>query len=608
MKRLLTILFAFSTIAALAQVPQRDGTWREFKLAIVDSLGLPKDTFTVPASQRNLPWLAAKGDALYLWSRAAQMWVPGSSTPSLSAILAGSGDANGYSITNAAMLSGTNVEGEFGLIGRSLFLKDYFTGYYVRIMPAGSVSSNITLEAPLTSGLLALTTDIPTDNSQLTNGAGYIAGIDSTTFSTRDYSKKVGDSTYARIIALGYQTAAAAASTYVPLTRTITINGTALDLSANRSFTTFNPTLTSPGSGHYIRYNGSAWVNSTIQSGDIPALSYLPIAGGTLTGPLTLPTSGSVATGTAGKVHYNSSYGIVVNSGSGSTGDFTIWSSGANNYVGYAVPGSRNWVFGGQVYLGSVAAGSSGSDFLVIDAGTTSYAKRRTLAEVRGDLGVAFAGGQIPYGTGGSTAMTSNAYFSYANPAAGYGVVTISDASSSGSTSLNLRNSARAGFSLTYNTTAGATNHDYGIYDNVASAYRMKIDANGYALFGGYTTSQGSYTIQNQGALYQAGAATFAGAVYNKTTTGTDAGYTVASTDYYVELPAITAARAVTLPTASSHTGRTLVLVNLNTTANAWTFAAAVSLADGTTTTTITNAKTTTLYSNGTVWRITSVY
>jgi hypothetical protein len=67
-----------------------------------------------------------------------------------------------------------------------------------------------------------------------------------------------------------YQTPAAAAGLYVPLTRTITINGTALDLSANRSFTTFNPTVSSVATGHVIRWNGSAWVNSAIQVSDLP--------------------------------------------------------------------------------------------------------------------------------------------------------------------------------------------------------------------------------------------------------------------------------------------------------------------------------------------------
>jgi hypothetical protein len=33
----------------------------------------------------------------------------------------------------------------------------------------------------------------------------------------------------------------------------------------------FSPTITSPASGQYVRYSGSAWVNSAIQAGDIPS-------------------------------------------------------------------------------------------------------------------------------------------------------------------------------------------------------------------------------------------------------------------------------------------------------------------------------------------------
>jgi hypothetical protein len=100
-----------------------------------------------------------------------------------------------------------------------------------------------------------------------------------------------------------YQTPSAAAGLYVPLTRTITINGTALDLSANRSFTTFNPTLTSPAATHYIRHNGTSWVNSTIQAGDLPTsntISSLQLTTPSViyTTPLNFSNTGGAWTGT----------------------------------------------------------------------------------------------------------------------------------------------------------------------------------------------------------------------------------------------------------------------------------------------------------------------
>ncbi|GAA4328616.1 hypothetical protein [Flaviaesturariibacter amylovorans] len=74
MKRLLTLLFCFVSLTAAAQVPQKNGTWYEFRLAIIDSLGIPKDTFMVPATLRHLPWLSSKGDTLYVWSTDGQKW------------------------------------------------------------------------------------------------------------------------------------------------------------------------------------------------------------------------------------------------------------------------------------------------------------------------------------------------------------------------------------------------------------------------------------------------------------------------------------------------------------------------------------------------------
>lgn len=88
--------------------------------------------------------------------------------------------------------------------------------------------------------------------------------------------------------------------------------------------------------------------------------------------------------------------------------------------------------------------------------------------------------------------------------------------------------------------------------------------------------------------------------------TATDANYTLVApttpTGYYI-LPAITAGRVVTLPSAATNSGKELILINVNASGNAWTYSVAVLLPDGTTTTANTNQKTTKLFSDGTQWR-----
>ncbi len=79
----------------------------------------------------------------------------------------------------------------------------------------------------------------------LTNPAGYISGITSLDVTTAlgytpyDATNPSGFITSAALSP--YLTSATAASTYVPLARTLTINGTTQDLSANRTFTVTSP-------------------------------------------------------------------------------------------------------------------------------------------------------------------------------------------------------------------------------------------------------------------------------------------------------------------------------------------------------------------------------
>jgi len=85
--------------------------------------------------------------------------------------------------------------------------------------------------------------------------------------------------------------------------------------------------------------------------------------------------------------------------------------------------------------------------------------------------------------------------------------------------------------------------------------------------------------------------------------TATDANYTITSSTQLVKLPVITAARTVTLPTASSYTGRLIRIWNQNTSGTfLWTFASTVKDRDGTTDTAIANQTWVVLESDGTNW------
>jgi hypothetical protein len=108
--------------------------------------------------------------------------------------------------------------------------------YYPLTNPSGYISGITSLD---------VTTALGYTPYNATNPAGYITGITSL-----DVTTALGFTPYNSTNPAGYITSAAlspyltsatAASTYVPLTRTLTINGTTQDLSANRTFTVTAP-------------------------------------------------------------------------------------------------------------------------------------------------------------------------------------------------------------------------------------------------------------------------------------------------------------------------------------------------------------------------------
>ena len=84
---------------------------------------------------------------------------------------------------------------------------------------------------------------------------------------------------------------------------------------------------------------------------------------------------------------------------------------------------------------------------------------------------------------------------------------------------------------------------------------------------------------------------------------GTTADIT-AATGALTKLPDLAGAgsHSVILPAAASYTGQRICLWNKNSSSNSWTFSSAVTLPDGTTSTTIANQSTIELVSDGSIW------
>lgn len=121
---------------------------------------------------------------------------------------------------------------------------------YLTIVSAGSTYYPLTNPSGYISGIT--TTDIDTalgytPYDGITNSEGFITDV----VSALGYVPYDGDTNPNGYIdsstLTGYLTASAAASTYVPLTRTITINGVTQDLSSNKSWTVSGGGGSSPG-------------------------------------------------------------------------------------------------------------------------------------------------------------------------------------------------------------------------------------------------------------------------------------------------------------------------------------------------------------------------
>lgn len=161
--------------------------------------------------------------------------------------------------------------------------------YYPLTNPAGYISGITSLD---------VTTALGYTPYNATNPAGYITGITS-----GDVTTALGYTPYNATNPAGYITSAAlspyltsalAASTYVPLTRNITINGTTQDLSADRTWTVTAP---DPSGWTTIVKSANQDVTNNATFQDDTELQFSVVAGGHYMIEMNVCWSGNNATG-----------------------------------------------------------------------------------------------------------------------------------------------------------------------------------------------------------------------------------------------------------------------------------------------------------------------
>ena len=193
-------------------------------------------------------------------------------------------------------------------------------------------------------------------------------------------------------------------------------------------------------SGNYLRGNGTNFVSSAIQVGDVPALAYLPITGGTLTGHLlftdntydigasglTRPRTGYFGTSVVSPI-FNATTGFQI-AGTAATG--TILKANGTNFVAstetYAAPGTSgnvmtsdgtNWTSAAPAaaVVNLSLTGTTGTIELTNSAGTDIIYKTTgsniSLTKVAGTKDTLYVGTVEHWGevsvSGGSTSVTA---------------------------------------------------------------------------------------------------------------------------------------------------------------------------------------------------------
>jgi hypothetical protein len=347
----------------------------------------------------------------------------------------------------------------------------------------------------------------------------------------------------------------------VPTSRTLTINGTSFDLSANRSFTINS--MVYPGAGIAVS-TGSAWGTSiTNNSGNWnTAFSwgnhaglYLPIGGGTLTGNLngtTASFSGTISanhstSGNYGAFFYNGSTtgdGLAIRGGSTSSQNALI----VQNYNGsstlFYVLGNGESAFASNVTANSfVKTGGTSSGFLKADGSVDvrSFATTGNLADYLPLTGGALlnnpSSAYVLTITNNSTASGANglnvsiATFSAGNPfKVDKGGVTLFNVDNAGAALLKSTITAisfikSSGTSSEFLKADGSVDSNTYVSSSALSAYLPLTGGTLTGALGGTTIStSGSATFggdvftYNNGGIFFSGAGTYTSGIFQNAT------------------------------------------------------------------------------------------
>lgn len=165
MRKLLLIPLFFS-LTASGQLLQFDNTFgRRYQRVVIDTLfGLPKDTFSVSVALRNYPFMARKGDSLYIWSVHNYRW-------DLFAGAGGAADGNNFSNTIAFNIGTGDLT--IGRSGLSALVQD-IDGRYILIGDTASMLANYQRTNQAAAAYTPLTRSILTQHS-LTGGGDFSA-------------------------------------------------------------------------------------------------------------------------------------------------------------------------------------------------------------------------------------------------------------------------------------------------------------------------------------------------------------------------------------------------------------------------------------------------
>jgi hypothetical protein len=239
-----------------------------------------------------------------------------SKLPLTGGTMTGSIDLGGNNLTNATSLASTNVS------TRNLILADGDSNTATLRAPSNIAPNNYTLTLPATAGTAGyvLSTDGSGNLSWISPSSGSVTSVSGSGPIT------VTDGTTTPVISIAPASSTTAGALSAAdwntfnnkLGATSSFSG---DVSGTASTTSVDRikgspvTLTAPASGNFLRYNGTAWVNTNLTVADIPAVDSAKITDGTIV-DADINSSAAIArtklaSGTANHVLVNNGSGVM---------------------------------------------------------------------------------------------------------------------------------------------------------------------------------------------------------------------------------------------------------------------------------------------------------